>query len=139
MGICNATDCDRRSVAADLCDTHYRQLKRRGWTGPIPPNQQQSNNGNWRGGQIRSYAALHWHLRKLLGPAYNYVCISCDDVAYEWSYDHKDPDARYSAIGIPYSIDLDHYWPMCRSCHRRADRKRANDRRSEELAGQQSQ
>jgi hypothetical protein len=39
----------------------------------------------------------------------------------DWAYDYSDPNARSDARRGPYSLDLNRYIPLCRSCHKRFD------------------
>ena len=41
--------------------------------------------------------------------------------AEQWSYDHEDPDEMVSPEGLPYSVDLARYKPLCCTCHWRFD------------------
>jgi hypothetical protein len=40
----------------------------------------------------------------------------------DWAYDNADP-AHLMAKDGPYSLDADHYRPMCRRCHQDEDRR----------------
>lgn len=79
----------------------------------------------WKGGTNKTgYAAVHWHLRAMLGPASRHRCVQCAKPAQEWAYDHRDPHEvtapRRGRI-VRYSLNPVHYRPMCRPCHRRQD------------------
>lgn len=65
-----------------------------------------------------TYSAIHSRLRASRGSAGRYPCIDCGERAEQWSYDHRDPDQLVSALGHPYSTNLEHYAPRCCSCHR---------------------
>lgn len=65
---------------------------------------------------VNTYAAVHSRLPSLTGQ----LC-RCGEAAEEWSYDHTDPDELTSERGLPYSLDREHYRPMCRRCHRKYD------------------
>ena len=58
----------------------------------------------------------------------------CLDPAAHWAYDHSDLDERWSIetkfYRFTYSLDANHYQPMCRTCHRRADRLAKSARNS---------
>ena len=84
-----------------------------------------------RRGEVRTdeptYRSVHSRLTAQRGRASDYRCVSCPAWAREWSYDHADPDARHEAhprTGAPmyYSLDLSHYVPRCKACHRDFDR-----------------
>jgi hypothetical protein len=69
-----------------------------------------------------SFSAIHQRLRKIRGLATNYACVDCGKPAQHWSYDHACPDERRDfKLGLPFSIDLDHYQPRCVPCHKRLD------------------
>ena len=74
-----------------------------------------------------SYKAVHTRLRKARGPAKDHVC-PCGAQAFDWAYDHTDPEERHRLVKIAgreyemtYSQKLEHYRPLCRKCHRRLD------------------
>lgn len=69
-----------------------------------------------------SYGAAHGRVHKARGPASDYPCVRCGGQARDWAYDHADPDVRYDVqIHSPFSLDPNHYQPMCVQCHRRFD------------------
>ena len=68
-----------------------------------------------------TYSTIHTRIRVARGPAKGHRCIDCGEQAEQWSYDHSDPDQLVSALGHPYSVDLDRYAPRCCSCHRTYD------------------
>jgi hypothetical protein len=72
-------------------------------------------------GDGRSYTQSHIRVHRLRGRAVEHQCQHCDRQAAEWAYDHADPDALTSAKGQAYSLDPEHYLPLCRSCHRKFD------------------
>jgi hypothetical protein len=86
-------------------------------------NIQGSANPNWRGNSI-GYGNAHERVRQIRGPASAHPCMHCSEPAEEWAYDHADPHER-RAVGKrdagPYSLDPNHYMPLCRSCHTRFD------------------
>lgn len=67
------------------------------------------------------YLGVHHRLRQLRGDAGEHACQHCKDRAYDWAYDHGDPDERQDPRRGPYSLDPDRYLPLCRSCHKRFD------------------
>lgn len=74
---------------------------------------------NWS--EVPRYIAVHLRLRAQNGPASQEQCVNCDAQAQHWAYDHTDPD-EHTEDGMPYSLDLERYQPMCVRCHRRLDR-----------------
>lgn len=74
-----------------------------------------------------SYKALHKRLARSQGPAADHLCYQCGEQAREWAYDGTDPDEVAGPAGdakgtvAAYSLRLDHYIPLCWSCHRRRD------------------
>lgn len=71
------------------------------------------------------YGAAHGRCRSELGSASLHLCVTCGSPAQHWSYNHNDPDERYSTIeriaGIAYSLKPEHYSPRCVPCHKRFD------------------
>jgi hypothetical protein len=114
---CCSRDCARRrpkpNVAAAL----------RGRRGSV--------TGGWKG-NAAGYDAAHYRLVVERGFAKAYVC-ECGEPAQEWALnkdragDHlrEGMTARYPTP-LPYSLVVDDYDPLCRSCHRTRDpRKKA--------------
>lgn len=70
---------------------------------------------------------MHGRVRALRGPAKKYPCALCGTrEAQHWAYDHMDPNElmgkdKPDRPERPYSIDLDHYLPMCVACHKAYD------------------
>jgi hypothetical protein len=60
------------------------------------------------------------------GAAADYLCEHCGVAAAQWAYDHKDSDERTGDVGggrfYAYSVKIEHYIPLCLSCHWRFDR-----------------
>jgi len=77
---------------------------------------------------VCEYSAAHARVRRDRGNAKQYECTDCDGVAEEWSYDYGDDDELVSnergSVGMPYSLDANHYVPRCVPCHRRYDADR---------------
>ena len=73
--------------------------------------------------EIVGYDAIHRRLKIDLGFASEYSCVNCFDVADEWSLMHRQEcDVHYDThTGKPYSLDLNDYMPMCKSCHVKYD------------------
>ena len=70
-----------------------------------------------------TYGAVHHRMRNSRGKASTYTC-ECGEQAEQWAYDHSDPDAVegvWHGQIVIYSLDYDHYDPLCRSCHVKRD------------------
>ena len=55
-------------------------------------------------------------------------CARCAKPAREWAYDHLDPHEKTDTWGgfeVRYSVNVEHYQPLCRSCHRAFDANRS--------------
>lgn len=66
--------------------------------------------------------SMHRRISRINGPAKSYPCAECGKPACDWSYDYKDLNEIQSEYG-PYSLELGHYQPRCRSCHLKFDIK----------------
>ncbi len=79
---------------------------------------------NWQVWTPTSYGAVHSRVSRARGPASEYRCKQCDGPAAQWAYNHCDPNERQFLLNgreYPYSLDLNNYMPMCRSCHQTFD------------------
>lgn len=121
---CNVDGCDGPSVAWGWCEAHYRRWKKSGDVGS--PDVRQVGSGDDVG-----YNTAHRRVAEAKGAASQHDCINCGGHAREWAYDHADPDARIASpgnpriAGMPYSLSVDHYQPMCKSCHKAFDKAHA--------------
>jgi hypothetical protein len=82
-----------------------------------------SRNSNWRGSAV-GYGAAHERVKQLRGLASSYQCVHCAAPAEGWAYDHADPNERRESgkrDAGPYSLDPEHYIPLCSGCHTRFD------------------
>lgn len=70
------------------------------------------------------YHSAHRRVIREKGSARHLKCVDCSGGAFDWSYDHTDPDALTDERGRPYSVNPAHYSPRCRPCHRAFDRNR---------------
>ncbi|WP_153175994.1 hypothetical protein [Streptomyces sp. E2N171] len=69
--------------------------------------------------RLPSYRAIHQRLRRLNGPASHHACDWCGRTADHWAYNHADENEIYAER--LWSLDPEHYRPMCRKCHQRLD------------------
>lgn len=126
---CFAPGCEKDRSKGKWCSSHEARLRRRGELEPefIPQDKRNlprgRDNVNWT--EEPSYTAVHQRLRRWRGPASGYNCVTCDEQAEQWSYDHADPEQRIDEkINLPYSTDVDHYRAMCVRCHKNEDMDR---------------
>jgi hypothetical protein len=112
---CSVAECGKQMYAKTYCETHYRRHR-------IYGDYEYVQRQYYVGDNI-SYNGLHYRLRRWFGSARNQACIFCGMSAFDWAYMGTDPNERYDeATGMPFSPDLIHYQPLCRSCHVRFDR-----------------
>jgi hypothetical protein len=117
---CSVDGCEKHAVARGWCDAHYRRWKRSGEVGDAYLRKLGS-------GEDVGYNTAHRRVSTARGPASRHDCVSCGSPAREWAYDHADPDARIASsenpriAGMPYSLNADHYQPMCKACHKKFD------------------
>lgn len=82
------------------------------------------NNPNWRGEDV-GYGQAHERVKRIRGLASSHKCLHCEKKrAEEWAYDHEDPDERREEGKRDkgrYSLDPNHYIPLCSPCHTRFD------------------
>lgn len=86
---------------------------------PSPHPGWGAKNPSWRGDDI-NYAGVHSRLLSHRGPASAHRCAKCRNSADEWALNHDHPAVRRA--DKPFSTDVSAYLPLCRSCHRLADR-----------------
>ena len=108
--LCSYEPCATRTRSGrEYCTRHGRNVEKYGQ--PVRPVSE-------------TYQAVHKRLDRWRGKATNYSCIGCSVKADNWSYDHADEDERVEVRNgrtYVYSINLDHYHPMCFGCHTRLD------------------
>lgn len=119
---CEIDGCDKPHKAKGYCDKHYQRLQHHG-DPTFRMDQSRENNPNWGGDDI-TYYGMHTRLKYVMGDPSEHECVTCGNSAHEWAYDHEDPEEKYNRKGHPYSTHLEHYRPMCRSCHRKEDYER---------------
>lgn len=115
------------------CQTHYHRWWRTG--DPLglkqPLHAKGSDAVTWQGDNI-TYRTAHTRLTRSRGKASQHNCQHCGNQAYQWAYDKQDPDEKRGTIRgwgdadheVVYSAKLEHYVPLCRSCHRSFDHPR---------------
>lgn len=123
---CSVEGCDQSYSALGYCRRHYLRLKSTGDPLGIKSSANfGEQNGRWK--TIPGVVAMHSRIAVVRGKASDHACIGCGELAMEWSYDHSDPDEIIDfdrPYPYPYSLQIDHYDPMCITCHRNRDRKR---------------
>ena len=112
---CSVDGCERQVVAWGWCEAHYRRWRRTGDIGVSPVRELGS-------GEDVSYNTAHRRVAEAKGRAALHICVECGGQAQEWAYDHADPNVRIASgnpriEGMLYSLNPDHYQPMCKSCH----------------------
>lgn len=114
---CTVVSCTRpvgQYGSYGMCSLHYVRTRR--WGDPrqdLPPKVKNSD----------SYHAVHQRLASRRGPASLCPCQHCGGEANDWAYDHMDEHEQHGAgSGLPYSLDLDRYMPLCRGCHNAFDK-----------------
>lgn len=114
---CAVEGCEKPRLGQHrLCSMHRSRKARYGSVEYIG-----SKGGfRWSKGEDITYTAAHYRVKHARGKASDHTC-PCGERAFEWAYDHKDPDEKRDPKGRPYSIHPHHYAPMCRRCHRKAD------------------
>ncbi len=111
---CLVPGCEGEHSGRGYCHTHLSRLHRVGDVRADVPIQHKRTHGKV------SYWSVLQRLGGERGPARGQTCTDCGGAALSWSYDRADPDERTSPEGYRYSLNLDHYRPRCRPCHRRA-------------------
>jgi hypothetical protein len=118
---CEVEGCTKNARPRSLlCDGHQ---KRRNATGSVGSPETLVHNGPDSG-----YHAAHKRLMRVRGKAKLYVCSQCGDrQAKDWAYLHGSPGGKPAGVTAsgtphgPYSLDPDHYAPMCKPCHKAYD------------------
>lgn len=119
-----ACDCGRTTrVAAGSLNRGTLSCGTRGCKPAPTPRQSEAG-----------YGAAHSRVRRDKGSASQHACVDCNGTAYQWSYDHDDPDERTSternSTGMPYSLRSEHYEPRCVRCHKAFDRAHGQARQA---------
>lgn len=112
-GTCSIEGCGNQARCRGLCGKHYARYIRHGDPYYV---ERPEYTGD-------SYDAAHYRVEQARGKASKYTCAGCAvKRATDWAFDHRDSDPAYSLKGLPYSLSIDHYVPLCRTCHLRFDR-----------------
>ena len=119
---CSVEDCSaRKHKALGLCSTHYMRWLRHE---DVARGRVQDNPG---------YSQVHTRLKSEYGEAFHYACDRCGRQAESWAYDHNAPDERYEIAGQharkPFSPNVQHYTPLCWTCHNTHDPRRNDGER----------
>lgn len=89
-------------------------------------SQRGSHHPRWAGDAV-SYSMAHQRVYAARGPATAYLCAECRGTAQEWAYDGDDPRELVGMNGpyrCAYSVDPNHYDPLCKHCHALTDAAR---------------
>jgi hypothetical protein len=111
---CTVEECSKPYKARGLCHSHYAALLAHG--DPLVNHRPDY-------GRSESYKVAHDRVKVERGSASEHDCYRCSKPAKDWAYDH--PDERYGSVEgrrLAYSLDIDHYVPLCARCHVRFDR-----------------
>ncbi len=115
--LCSIDGCEKPISGRGWCEQHYQRWRKTG--DPLTPKSE--HGARWIG-DAANYDTVHQRVRKARGRASGYECVSCGQAAEQWAYDHADPDERWCLKHKrPFSLSLEHYSPMCITCHRRFD------------------
>lgn len=135
--ICSVDGCDSFCSGRGWCRKHYMRAKRRGWDLNAPLRNTHGSgpeSRGWKGDDV-GYASSHSRVRRLRGSARDLQCIICGQPAAHWAYDHLDVNEKVDVSrkyeGLVFSVDPDHYQPMCVPCHADFDAKSLTNIRSE--------
>lgn len=138
-GICTIGGCDKPHSSRGWCATHYMRWRVHGDPNHVEYSQTGkfgSEHPAWKGDEV-GYGWVHERLKRERGFARNYDCTNCGSRASDWAYDGLDPDQKIDpGTGWSYTSDLDHYIPLCRSCHKKFDvTHKAECKRGHALSG----
>jgi hypothetical protein len=113
---CSVEGCDEPRKSRGWCKAHYLRWFRRG--GDVATRIYRERQ------QIVGYQAVHARLRRDRGLASAFICEHCENQALQWAYDHDDPEESSQFIAgrsLTYSLDSQHYIPLCAACHKTFD------------------
>jgi len=117
QGDCQIDRCEQKARARFLCEKHLKRFYDFGEDGITRISERDQLH-------ILTYNGAHKRTTARRGRADQHACIRCGDRAGEWAYQHNDPQEVWDERGIPYSLDPNHYEPMCIPCHRSFDLER---------------
>ena len=117
QGQCRVEDCGLEARSRFLCEKHLKRFYDFGEDGITRISERDQLH-------ILTYNGAHKRTAARRGRADQHACIRCGDRAGEWAYQHNDPEEVWDERGIPYSLDPNHYEPMCIPCHRSFDLER---------------
>lgn len=116
----------RRKVAAARKGKRLSPYQRSQIQQAVARNAQLTREGWLEDGGVRvGYRSAHGRVIAVRGPASNQECEHCGAEAFDWAYDHQDPNAWSTESGRMYSGNPAHYFPLCRRCHIIFDRRQA--------------
>ena len=109
--VCSVDGCWRPYKSRGWCEAHLSRWRRTGDPGgPLPTER------------TVTYNSAHRRIYRARGDADEFSCLHCGVSAQQWAYDHADPNA-ITDQGPVFSLEPSHYIPLCRSCHKRFDKK----------------
>lgn len=117
---CTVGGCERPFYAKGMCAMHYKRedpntngrYDRRG-----------EKNPGWVG-DAAGYGTAHGRVFRAKGSASQFACVACCAPADQWAYDNADADEKRGVANgsvVRYSLSVEHYVPMCISCHKPFD------------------
>ena len=122
---CTIDGCSDPHMALGYCWKHYARVRTHGDPERVdaPAPMLGIEHPRWVA-DMNKYDSAHARVRRRRGPASALSCAHCGGPAKDWAYDHLDPAEQIDNRGgkaLPFSLDLSHYMPLCRTCHRRFD------------------
>lgn len=81
-----------------------------------------AGNPAYRGDAI-TFGAAHDRVRAVRGRAAEHACIGCGETAKDWALSRDAEATRVAPNGRRYSLDVEDYAAMCRTCHVRYDKR----------------
>ena len=121
-------ECERDAYSKGMCLKHYkRDWRRMTKYGTLDVPEMR---GGYRFQTAISqgkhcYSTTHKQLARHLGKASEHKCLSCDEKATNWAYQHNSPFEKFElsrdGYWIAYSPRVVDYEPMCGSHHRQFD------------------
>lgn len=78
-----------------------------------------------------TYNGVHAALALARGRAASHSCAICGEPAADWAYDGLDPNERLAeshGSRVAFSLDPNHYRPLCKACHAAETRNGCRDK-----------